>query len=409
MGFAIEDANSRNVPDTVPGPDDDGFIMKLALQTCQTVDDFQAILDSTSIIGHTRPAIFGVIDAAGGASMFETFAHDYVRYDASDTVSAPLGILVRANFSYAGDSINQHGLYRHNRAKALLESAANTDSLIVRYLCRTVARDLRTTDTFDPYPLPFEGHEGNLLWGCISFTGGISNMYTVSACIVEGVTPEENPALATLWAFPMAIEFGVALPFWVAAGTTPPEVNGHPTALLCNEGLRLKALAQRGVDAYGAINTYFLVDEQGGGLHMTTFPLEDSIFSRADSALAVWRATDEPDSARMAELTAQLAQAAYAALSVWPRPGDVVVQPCRVENLTAYFSDAQGVVLRWPAVVKDIIGLPMTPSGYAVWQYDDYPVTPNTGDSLGFTSDTFFVIQGYMNDSTALFGVQTQR
>jgi hypothetical protein len=60
-------------------------------------------------------------------------------------------------------------------------------------------------------------------------------------------------------------------------------------------------------------------------------------------------------------------------------------------------------------VVKDIIGLPMTPSGYAVWQYDDYPVTPNTGDSLGFTSDTFFVIQGYMNDSTALFGVQTQR
>jgi hypothetical protein len=408
-GFAIEDANNRNVPDTVPGPDDDGFIMKRALQTCQTVDDFQAILDSTSVVGHTRPAMFGVIDAAGGASMFETFAHNYVRYDASDTVSAPLGILVRANFSYAGDSSNLQGLYRHNRAKLLLESAASADSLSARYLCRTVARDLRTTDLFDPYPLPFEGHEGNLPWGYVSFDGGISNMYTVSACIVEGVQLGENPALATLWAFPMPVEVGVALPFWVAAGPTPPEVNGQPTAPLCNEGLRLKALAQRGLEANRALNTYILVDEQGGGLHMTTFPLEDSAFSRADSALAVWRAAGEPDSAGMAELTAQLARAAYAALSVWPRPGDVVVQPYPVQNLTAYFLDAQGVVLRWPRVVKDIIGWPMTPSGYAVWQYDDYPVTPNTGDSLGFTSDTFFVIQGYMDDPKALFGVQTLR
>lgn len=408
-GFAIEDANNRNVPDTVSGPDDDGFIIKLALQTCRTVDDFQAILDSTSVVGHTRPAIFGVIDSAGGASMFETFPHHYVRYDASDTVSAPLGILVRANFSYAGDSSNLHGLYRHDRAKALLESAATAGSLSVHYLCRTVARDLRTTDLFDPYPLPYEGREANLPWGCISFRGGISNTYTVSGCIVEGVQSGENPALATLWAFPMAVEFGVALPFWVTAGRTPQEVNGNPTAPLCDEGLRLKALAQLGLEEYKALNTYILVDGCGGGLHMTTFPLEDSVFCRADSALAVWRAAGEPDSAGMAELTAQLADMAYATLSDWPQPGDVSAQPLPIDDLTAHFSDDQGSVLRWSDIVMDIIGLPMTPSGYEIWKYEDYPLAADAGDSLGFTADTFFVIPGQAEDLRAFFEVRTVR
>lgn len=110
-GFAIEDANNRNTSDTVQGPDDDGRICKLALQTCQTVDDFQAILDSTSVVGHTRPAIFGVIDAEGGAAMFETFPYSYVRYDADDPEDAPDGVLVRSNYSYAGDSTGWHGAY----------------------------------------------------------------------------------------------------------------------------------------------------------------------------------------------------------------------------------------------------------------------------------------------------------
>jgi hypothetical protein len=409
MGFAVEDANSSNVPDTIPGQDDDGLIMKLALQTCQTVDDFQAILDSTSIIGNTRPAIYGVIDATGGASMFETFPHSYVRYDASDTACAPLGILVRANFSYAGDTSSQQGLYRHDRAKALLESAASGDFLTSHFICRTVARDLRNSDSLDPYPLPYEGQQGNLPWGFISFTEGVSRSYTVSACIVEGVLPEENPALATMWAFPMAVEFGVALPFWAVAGNTPPEVNGSVTAPLCNEGIRLKTLAQKGAELAGAINTYFLVDGQGGGLLLKTFPLEDCAFHQADSALALWRAMDEPDSAGMAELTAQLAQMTFAALNGWPRPGDVFLQPHSVVNLTAGFTEAQGLVLRWPAVRKDIIGMPITPSGYEIWRYDDYPPTVVTGDSLGFTADTVFVVERVPEELKGFFDVRTVR
>ena len=115
-GFAVEDATNLNTSDQVAGPDDDGIIIKLALTRCRTVADFQAILDSTQVPGHTQPAIFGVIDAQGDAAIFETFAHSYVRYNASDSAAAPLGVLVRSNFSYAGSATGRVGVYRHDRA-----------------------------------------------------------------------------------------------------------------------------------------------------------------------------------------------------------------------------------------------------------------------------------------------------
>lgn len=404
-GFAIEDANNRNTSDDVPGPDDDGFIIKLALQTCQTAGDFQAILDSTSVVGHTRPTIYGVIDAQGGAAMFETFSYSYVRYDADDPDDAPNGILVRSNYSYAGDSTGWHGVYRHDRAKALIEAAASGDTLDVHYMCRTVARDLRTSDSHDPYPLPYEGQHGGLPCGWIYFCGGISNRYTVSTCVVEGVSPGENPLLATFWAFPMATEFGVALPFWVAAGTTPPQVNGDATAPLCDEGLRLKALALNGSNLY----TYMLVDGYGGGLHNTTFPLEDSIFAHADSALACWRTVGSPDPAAMTALTAQFAGLAHDTLSVWPQAGDLFLQPRSVDDLTVHLAGGQGVVLCWSAVREDVLGLPITPSGYAVWRCENYPSSPGSGDSLGFAVDTFFVVPEPIEEPQQFFEVRTVR
>lgn len=390
MGFAIEDANNWNTPDTVVGPEDDGTIIKLALQTCATVADFQDILDSTSVVGHTQPAIFGVIDAQGGASMFETFAHSYIRYDANNTAHAPLGVLVRSNFSYAGSSSGRIGVYRHDRAKHLIENAVQGDTFDVPYMCRTVARDLLITDSFNPYPLPYEGTYGGLPYGWISTYGAICRRITVSACVVEGVMPSENPLLATLWAFPMAVQYGVVLPFWVASATTPPQVNSDTTGPLCDIGLYIKELAQHRDGFHDTLDTYILNNGVGGGIHNTTFPLEDTIFARTEPWLSSWRTAGVPNATEMTQLSAELAQMAYDSLVDWPGPGDLIAPPKAVTDLTLYFIPDEGLRLRWSPVTEDTLGAPITPTGYAI----------SFCDSIGEEWSIVGFVDGALNETT---------
>jgi hypothetical protein len=410
VGFAIEDATNLNCPnDTVVGPDDDGKIIKLALRTCATVADFQHILDSTSVRGYAQPASFGVIDAAGGASIFETFSHSYLRYNASDSVAAPHGILVRANYSYAGNLTGRIGVYRHNRSKSLMENASLGDSLTPYFIAHHVARDLIYESGgagYNPYPLPYQGTQfGSLPRGWVSTTGAICRRLSVSACIVEGVLPGEDPLLSTLYAFPMAVQYGVAMPFWVASRTTPPEVHTDPTAPLCDEGLRIKAIAQHQSGFHDTLDTGILVDGHGGGLHLTTLPLEARIFDRTDSALAIWRAAGTPDSAGMTQLTAQLASMAFDTLHAWPGPGDLYVPPRPVRDLTVYYVPDTGLRLRWSPVTQDTLGLQITPSAYSVWRYRTFS---GIRDSIASTTSTTFVISD-VTDSTHAFEVRAHR
>jgi hypothetical protein len=405
-GFAIEDANNWNTTSNVSGPDDDGKIIKLALRTCAMVSDFQLILDSTSVVGHTQPAIFGVIDTAGGASIFETFAHSYVRYDASNPDDAPRGILVRSNYSYAGSQNGRIGIYRHDRAKLLIEAAIDSARLDAHYMCQTVARDLRNTNSFNPYPLPYEGRRGSLPYGWVPTIDAICRRLTVSACVIEGVLSGENPLLFTLWAFPMAVQYGVALPFWVASATTPPEVNGSETAPLCNEGLRLKTIGQHASDFHDTLDTYILNDGRGGGLHVITLPLEDQIFAATDSALALWRVQNLPDSAGMTELSADFASLTYQRLSQWPQPGDLHLTPSAVNDVTVQFQNGAGLVLHWSPVATDTMGLPVIPVGYSIFHSDSLSFPPAFTDSLGFTADTLFVIPAPPDNFSGFFRVR---
>jgi hypothetical protein len=405
-GFAVEDATNLNTSDQVAGPDDDGIIIKLALTRCRTVADFQAILDSTQVPGHTQPAIFGVIDSAGGAAIFETFAHSYVRYNASDSAAAPLGVLVRSNYSYAGSATGRVGVYRHDRAKLLIENAVQGDTLTAKYVCRTVARDLRTTNTFDPYPLPYEGQQGGLPRGWISTAGAICRRLSVSGLVVEGVLATESARLSTMWAFPMAVQYGVPVPFWEISGITPPQVNGDSVAPLCSEGLRLRTMAQHFAGFRDTLDTYILVDGHGGGVHLTTFPLEDRIFHIADSAVADWRELEEPDSLRMTALTFALAQMAYDTMRAWPGPGDLYVPPRAVPDLTLRWVPGLGLRLRWSPVTQDTLGAEITPAGYSIWRYRQWT---SARDSVGFTSGRMFVVPEYPGDSTAIYEVKAIR
>ena len=84
-GFAIMNSASYNlnIGDSTKLSGLEGRIIKEALATCKTIQDFEKYLDN--LPKPTRlEANFGVIDAQGGAAMYELNNKGYVKFDAND-------------------------------------------------------------------------------------------------------------------------------------------------------------------------------------------------------------------------------------------------------------------------------------------------------------------------------------
>ena len=100
FGFAIMNSASFNLREDKDAKfkDQEGVIMKKALQSCKTLEDFEKLLSNLP-----KPmgleANFGVIDAKGGAAYFETNDNGFVKFDANDNKVAPNGYIIRANYS----------------------------------------------------------------------------------------------------------------------------------------------------------------------------------------------------------------------------------------------------------------------------------------------------------------------
>lgn len=94
-GFAIMNsaAYNNNIGDTSKFIDQEGVLMKIALQRCATLEDFEALLmELPKPLG--VDANFGVIDASGGAAYYETGQYGFKKIDANDQAVAPFGILI---------------------------------------------------------------------------------------------------------------------------------------------------------------------------------------------------------------------------------------------------------------------------------------------------------------------------
>lgn len=143
-GFAVMNTASYNIKDDKVSSkkmDKEGIVMKKALETCRTVDDFQKLLDTWP-----RPmgveANFGVIDAEGNGAYFETNNHSYIKYDLKD---APGGVLVRTNYSHSGRKNEGYGYIREANAECLLqpyiEQSNVTPELLTEVISRTFYHD----------------------------------------------------------------------------------------------------------------------------------------------------------------------------------------------------------------------------------------------------------------------------
>ncbi len=376
LGFAINNADAWNLTSSIPGPDDDGDIMDLALRICQTVEDFQAIIDSTDISGRTLPTTYGVIDATGAGAFFEVDDHNHWRFDLDDPAAAPNGYMVRANFAYEGGSYHL-GQHRHDRVTALLDSGYAAGIITHDYVSMIIQQDIVNEET-DPYPLPFDGRERPLPYGLLHTHDAINRDITRSGGVIQGIIPGEDPLLSTLWAIVGEPTATISLPLWAKAGSTPVEFDGPEFSALNLKAQEFRDYLYQRNWAEDAIDTWRMIDDRGEGLLPFLNSLEARYADTGDSALAVWRTQGMPSASEIASFQNGIAADALAEMDAWGPP----LQP----EITITWINQDQVQIDWSPVTLDVFNRPITVASYCIYGSDQPFINRMIGDSLTTTT-----------------------
>ncbi|WP_437201550.1 peptidase C45 [Planctomicrobium sp. SH664] len=247
-GMCIENSLSKDLGtgQKKNGPDN-GEFMLLALKTCRNVAEVKALLEQTDATGRSTVGNFGVIDAEGGAVLFEAGPRSHVMFDANDPKVAPNGYLVRSNFSMTATELQDGPLPtqgagkiysgdRFLRARTLI-AAVPERSIDSRYLLQQCSRDLADSEG-QAFCGSVNGAEGPLP-EFINTEHTISRSSTVSYAVFQGVRPGEDPRLTTMWVGLGDPKFATAVPCWVSLEKIASELKGKD-APLCEAAIALR-------------------------------------------------------------------------------------------------------------------------------------------------------------------------
>lgn len=297
-GFAIMNSASYNLNfgDTNKLTGLEGKMIKNALANCATIADFEKMMDEMK-----RPtgleANFGVIDAQGGAAMYEFNNKGYVKFDANDPKVAPFGYIIRANYSFTGRyGTESSGYIRFNTANELFYDAVASNTFDAQFILQDVTKSLKHSllkvDLFKDYA---EIPENTPTYSF--FHDFIPRKSSASACVIQGVKKGENPELSTLWSvvgFPLT---SIAIPTWVKGKTTFPKILKRDEQLkdspVCYAALKLKEevfpirWGKFASKYYIDINA--LTNDDNSGIYQKIKPYENDIFSETNIKLEEWR------------------------------------------------------------------------------------------------------------------------
>ncbi|MDR1884428.1 MAG: carcinine hydrolase/isopenicillin-N N-acyltransferase family protein [Prevotella sp.] len=291
-GFAIMNSASYNLNPDEAGKDElEGAVMKLALQHCATLADFERLLDSLPKPMYVS-ANFGVIDAQGGAAYYETGDHTYKKFDANDAGIAPLGYIVRTNYSFSGDRERDKGISRYQAAEPLFYRASLSNSLTCRFLLQDVSRHLTHgltgVNLYDNMP----ANANKRVY--VPFRDFIPRYSTSSVIVVQGIKEKEAPALTAMWTILGSPLTAVAIPVWLNKQNHYPSVllaDHTGNAKLCDWSLQLKKQlfpVTRG-EGTDYIDLAALVSSDQNGIMQKIKPIEDRILENAGKMIDKWR------------------------------------------------------------------------------------------------------------------------
>ena len=281
-----------------------GRVMRRALEVCATVEDFCHFLDTIA-----KPSLieanFGVIDAKGGAALFEVDYYKYVMFDADNPKDAPCGYIARTNFSFTGEVNKGAGYVRYQQEeKTLLPASAMnviTPAWIFSELVRSFANpvlgiDLKSGDFNRPKTT-----------GWFVDQDFIARQGTASAVVIQGVKSGENPELTTMWTALGYPPVSVAVPVWAKGAEKK-----LPILLVTDRNLQASPLGKKifdlskkvfsydqGLGTNRYLNWELLYNAGQTGYMQRLAPVEKEVFGRSESKLNEWRATGAVDTKQL--------------------------------------------------------------------------------------------------------------
>ena len=222
-GFSIMNSASFNVnmKDTVSKKDQEGIIMKMALQTCASLSDFEQMLKELP-----KPmglaAHFGVIDSDGGAAFYEVNNQTYTKFDANNAAEAPNGYILRTNYSYTGKKDIGYGFIRFQTAQDIFYQADAMQQLNYKTVIQEFSRCFKHSVLDIDYRKQYE----NIPAGKHFINSGdlITRHGSASSIVIQGVKENEPTDMSTIWTtigFPNTC---LTIPVWVGGGKELPSV-----------------------------------------------------------------------------------------------------------------------------------------------------------------------------------------
>lgn len=312
-GFSIMNTQSYNLED-VENEDDRGIangrVMHRALEICANIEDFCHFLDTL-----TKPsdieANFGVIDAEGGAAMFEVDYNNYVMFDANNVKDAPFGYIARTNFSFTGDYNQGMGFVRYMTVDQALMPASASGMITPEWIFSDLSRsfvnprmgiDLRSGD--------FNRPKTN---GWFIAQDFISRKSSCSTVVVQGVKKGENPDLTIMWTVLGYPPTSVAMPLWVKNGDRLPDIVTRDKE---TKNSSIDYWSQTLADILFSYNqgegtdNYFywelLYNNKGNGFMQLLAPVEKEVFRISRKAIGNWYKKDCIDIREQLELYKKL-------------------------------------------------------------------------------------------------------
>ena len=314
-GFALMNTQSYNLVDVKDGEERgaaNGRIIYRALEVCATVEDFCHFLDTISKPSYIE-ANLGVIDAKGGAIMFEVDYQEYIMYDANNPKDAPYGYVARTNFSFAGKVNEGAGYVRYMEADQVLMKASATGSITPQFFFNDLSRSFR--NRMLDIDLRNGAYNRPQASGWFVDQDFIPRSSTSCSVVVQGVKPDEKAELTTMWTLLGYSPTGIAIPLWVkSADKLLPELvrfsKECKAAPLSDWSLRLADRVfsyKQGMGTGRYLNWERLYSPEKGDGYMTTLTsVEDEVFRTTKPLLEEWRKKGSLDTQAIPKLYEEL-------------------------------------------------------------------------------------------------------
>lgn len=320
-GFAIMNTQSYNLaePGDTLGSKANGAILKRALETCETVEDFKTLLDTLP-----RPLYattnYGVIDAKGGAAYFETGHNGYQLFDVNDTLNCPKGYIARANYSMSGKDKAGKGYPRYQQTQltvdqALANRTAITPRWIFDHLSRSFANPVMGIDLTSGH---FNKPETNG-WFCEE--DFIARRKSTSAVVIQGVKKGEDASQTVMWTSIGYPPVSPIIPLWAKTAA-----EYLPRTVCYDEKLRDAPVCHYADSVKNEVYSYpygdnkqeyfnweLLFNKAGTGYMQATQTFEQQLFASYDTTLATLRKKKKAD----AKVIKQLYDKTDAAIFNW--------------------------------------------------------------------------------------------